>query len=411
MSAKTADQRVVITGLGSVNAIGKDVSSFRRSLVEGISGVRPLSRLPSDDFPVKIAAEISHPAVDKDNFVEHDFLSRSSALAWLSAKEALEDAQLADFLPRQLKLGLVGSIGWRPHRESELKGEERMQPVLLHEGVEWLAEKLALNGLVRGCLSACAASTQSIGQACQYLLRGYADAMLAGGADSRIHRLGLTGYARLGVLTEAWNDAPHLASRPFDRQRNGFVTGEGGAFLVLETLQHAQARSAKIYAEVASWSATSDAFRVTDPQPDGEGAARCMHLCLERSNVSLSDVDVINAHGTSTWANDSMEARALAKVFGERLRDIPVVAMKSQMGHLSMAAGAAETVGAVLMMQEDQVPGTLNFHQGDADLVYSLNISNKTRQVKAVKQVLKNSFGFGGQNACLLLKKLDEARR
>jgi len=265
-----------------------------------------------------------------------------------------------------------------------------------------LALLTGARGPALNCLTACAASTQAIGEAAHILRRGDADVMIGGGAHSMIHPFGVTGFNRLTALSTA-NDNPPAASRPFDAQRGGFVLGEGAGVVILETLEHAQKRGAKILAEVAGYGSTADAFRITDQDPQGMGAVVAMQEALADAKLSPADIDYINAHGTGTRENDGNETGAIKRVFGERGRACPVSSVKSMMGHLIAAAGAVELICCVLAIRDNVLPPTVNLHHADAecDLDYVPNQARKAR----VDVALSNSFGFGGQNDAIIVKR------
>lgn len=252
------------------------------------------------------------------------------------------------------------------------------------------------------CLTACAASSQAIGEAVEIIRRGEADVMLAGGTHTMIHPFGVTGFNLLTALSTR-NDEPTKASRPFDRQRDGFVLGEGSGMVVLESLECAKARGAKIYGEICGFGSTADAFRITDTHPEGRGAISCIKMALDDAEVGLDEVDYINAHGTSTNVNDKVETLAVKQVFGERAYKIPISSTKSMMGHLIAAAGATEVVFCLLAIRDNVVPPTTNYEDPDPDCDLDY-VPNVARRVKC-NTVLTNSFGFGGQNIALLLKR------
>ena len=254
------------------------------------------------------------------------------------------------------------------------------------------------------CLTACAASSQAVGEAVEIIRRGEADVMLAGGTHTMIHPFGVTGFNLLTALSTR-NDEPTRASRPFDRDRDGFVLGEGSGMVILESLEHAQARGAKIHGEIAGYGSTADAFRITDTHPEGRGAISCIQMALKDAGLGTDDIDYINAHGTSTTVNDKVETLAIKKVFGQRAYKIPVSSTKSMMGHLIAAAGATELIICLLAIRDNVVPPTTNYETPDpeCDLDYIANVSRPHRCDAA----LSNSFGFGGQNITLLAKRFE----
>ena len=297
--------------------------------------------------------------------------------------------------------GAVDTVRWEQIAESrmdklrELEQEPNMP--LSH-----LAVLTGARGPAFNCLTACAASTQAIGEAMEILRRGDADAMIAGGAHSMIHPLGVTGFNRLTALS-TFNEQPACASRPFDAQRGGFVLGEGAGMVILETLDHAQARGAKIMAEMVGYGSTADAFRITDQDPDGLGAINAMQAALSDARISPADVDYINAHGTGTKENDRTETLAIRKVFGDRAQQVPISSIKSMMGHLIAAAGSVELITCVLAIRDQILPPTINRHNPDpeCDLDYVPNVARKAK----VDVALSNSFGFGGQNDTIVVRR------
>jgi 3-oxoacyl-[acyl-carrier-protein] synthase II len=268
-----------------------------------------------------------------------------------------------------------------------------------------LASLFGAEGPNLNCLTACAASSQAIGEATEIIRRGEADAMLSGGAHTMIHPFGLTGFNLLTALSTR-NDEPQKASRPFDRNRDGFVLGEGAGMVVLEELQRAKARGAKIYGEIRGFGSTADAFRITDTHPEGRGAITCMNMALADAGVSLDRVDYINAHGTSTTVNDKVESLAIRQVFGQQAYRIPVSSTKSMMGHLIAAAGATELIICLLAIRDNTVPPTTNYEtpDPDCDLDYIPNVARE----KTCRIAMNNSFGFGGQNISLVISEFGE---
>ena len=280
-----------------------------------------------------------------------------------------------------------------PRAESEVE---------MHTTVGHLSRLFALDGPNASCLTACAAGSQAIGEAAELIRAGDADAMAAGGSQSMLHPLGVAGFTRLGALSHR-NDSPATASRPFDLTRDGFVIGEAGGVVILEELEHAKARGATIHAELTGYGSTADAYRMTDPHPAGKGAIRCMANALADAGLNATDIGYINAHGTSTAANDAMETTAIKAVFGAHARKVPVSSSKSMLGHLIAAAGAVELVISVMAIQKGVLPPTINYATPDpvCDLDY---IPNAARGVR-VDHVLSNSFGFGGQNVALVVSR------
>jgi 3-oxoacyl-[acyl-carrier-protein] synthase II len=271
--------------------------------------------------------------------------------------------------------------------------------------INHLSELFDARGPVFNCLTACAASSQAIGEAAEMIRRGDTDIMITGGTHSMIHPLGVAGFNLLTALSTR-NDSPELASRPFDKTRDGFVLSEGSGVLILEDLEHAKKRGAKIYAEFAGYGSTADAFRLTDPHPDGRGAIQAMKLALSDARMNAADVDYINAHGTSTQLNDQIETRSVKEVFKEKSYSIPMSSIKSMLGHMIAAAGVVELIASILTIRESVIPPTINYKEKDeaCDLDY---VPNEARK-KNVKTVLSNSFGFGGQNIALVVREFKD---
>jgi 3-oxoacyl-[acyl-carrier-protein] synthase II len=374
--------RVAVTGLGVASPWGPGRQCFEHNLLSGRSAVRRLEDAWAAELPVRIAASAGWLGPG----------DAAEMLAGQAAREAWQDAGWTGPMERAL---FAASVGWRwPGQEGT------REPGLLGEAETVLAQSLGFPEAVLAGYSACAASTQVIGEAAARLRAGEADVALCGGADSRCHAMGMASYARLQALAQGWEDRPEQASRPFDARRNGFVVGEGGAFLVLEPREAAEKRGARIYGEILGSAVTTDAYRLTDPDPEGSGAERCIRLALRRSGVEAEGVDWVCAHGTSTPANDEAECAALERVFGTRRDPVGVAAFKSQLGHWSMAAGAMEIAAALLCLRARRVPPILNLESPPRAAGMEFI---RAREWKKGRVVLKNSFGFGGQNACLVL--------
>jgi len=424
-------RRIVITGIGWVTPMGHSIDAVWKRLLNGESGIAKTTIFNAATFPTNISAEVKdYNAADfLSDMAPHVGASRNTlfalgacAQAWKSA--GLDAAKLdldrvgiylgsgegpLDFDPYstsalaawQAESGNLNTVKWAEvafelmSATKELEQEPNMP--LSHLALLTGARGPALN-----CLTACAASTQAIGEATEILRRGDADIMIGGGAHSMIHPLGVTGFNRLTALS-TFNDDPPRASRPFDAQRGGFVLGEGAGMVILETLEHAQARKAPILAEVAGYGSTADAFRITDQDPTGRGAIVAMREALADAHLTPRDINYINAHGTGTKENDGNETGAIKSVFGELAGKCPVSSIKSMMGHLIAAAGAVELICCVLAIRDNVLPPTMNLHNADpeCDLDY---VPNKARQAR-VDVAMSNSFGFGGQNDTVIVKR------
>ena len=369
-------RRVVVTGVGAVTGYGLGAGVLWRGLVSRKSAVRPVSWEGWESAPVQVAVQVPEKI--------SGFGWRSLQMARLALREALLGGR------PQGEGGLAAAIGWPAPGESN--GADPL-------GV--LAEELSLGGPREESLAACAASTQAIGEAFRMVQDGEADWMAAGGADGRVHPGGLLGYDRLGALARGFRDSPAEACRPFGKGRTGFVVGEGAAFLILERKDRAEQRGAKVYAEICGAAEGCDAFRITDPGEDGGEAALCVKSCLADAGANAEEVQAVVSHGTGTPSNDRAEAKALRAVFGEQ--QPWVNAPKASLGHLSMACGAVESAIAVLALKEDFFPATaVDGWVADADCGVRMA---PAPGVKGVRSVLKPSFGFGGQNACLLFRR------
>lgn len=428
-------RRVVITGMGAITPLAHSVDKLYESQLEGRSGVRPISQFNASRFPTKFAAEVHN--FDLKNFVRDASLwanaGVNSQFAAAATQQALEDAGLLDnpkvdrtrigvylgtgegiqdfphlvtvlaqaYVPERRTVDTsafarAGMKSFHPRQEFEQE---------LHTTTSHLGNYFDLQGPNYNCLTACAASSQALGEATELIRHGDANIMVSGGSHSMIHALGLTGFNLLTALS-TYNEDPPRASRPFDLRRDGFVLGEGAGILVLEELEHARRRGATIYAEMTGYGTTADAFRVTDSHPDGRGAIACIKGAVADSGLSPSDIGYINAHGTSTQVNDKVETLAIKKVFGEGAYAVPVSSSKSMLGHLIAAAGAVELIITVMALRRGALPPTINHEVPDpeCDLDY---IPNEARERKA-KHALSNSFGFGGQNISLIVSRFEE---
>lgn len=405
-------RRVVVTGLGAVTPLGVGVGPTWEAILAGRSGVGRITKFDPSDFPTTIAAEVK--AFVPEDFVDRKEIKRMDPfihLAMASTHFAMADSGLA------IDEGLAPRVG--VYMGSGLGGLttlERFHQAYLEEGVRKISPffiPMLISNLAPGHIAirygakgpnittttACAASSHAIGEGVLAIRRGVCDAVIAGGSEATITPMGLGGFCAMKALSTR-NGDPARASRPFDKERDGFVMGEGAAMLILEELEFARKRGAKIYAELCGYGATGDAFHVTAPAPGGEGAVRCMRAALSDARVSPEEVDYINAHGTSTPYNDAFETMAIKTVFGEHARKLMVSSTKSMTGHLLGAAGALEGVFSILAISEGAVPPTINYETPDpeCDLDY---VPNEARRSK-VRYALSNSFGFGGTNSCLL---------
>jgi 3-oxoacyl-[acyl-carrier-protein] synthase II len=415
-------RRVVITGLGAITPLGQTVKETWENLVKGKSGVGYIDRFDTSNLPVKIAAQIRNfdplkRLSQKEAGVPIKKLDLFSIYALWAAEEAIEDSALlkVPFDPDRVGVIIASGIGGVETLEREIivgytKGYDRISPYLIPMMIPDMASGLiAIKYRFKGpnycTVSACASSAHAIGDAFRLIRYGDADVMIVGGSEAPIIPTAVAGFSSMKALSTR-NDEPEKASRPFDRDRDGFVMGEGAAVLVLEEYEHAMRRGAKIYAELVGYGATADAYHITAPCVDGEGAVKCMLRALEDAKLSPDEVDYINAHGTSTKLNDAVETLAIKKVFGERAYKIPISSTKSMIGHLLGTAGAIEALATIMTIHTGIIHPTINYENPDpeCDLDY---VPNEARK-KEVNVAISNSFGFGGHNVCLAFKKFEE---
>lgn len=408
-------RRVVVTGMGMVTPLGVGTEASWRALCQGKSGVEPVTHFDASQFRTRIAGEVK-------GFDPHDFIDRKLArrgdrfihFALAAARMALEDSKLKITSANDERVGVsvgtaMGGIeSIERNHELLIKGKrQQISPFfvpsfLCNMATGQVAIEFGAKGANMCTVTACASGTHAIGDAAIVIQRGEVDAMIAGGTEAAIRPLVFAGLDPLKVMS-ARNDEPEKASRPFDKERDGFVIGEGAGMVILEELESAQKRGARIYGEVLGYGLNSDAYHITAPDPEGAGAASCMRLALEDAAISPDQVDYINAHGTSTVLNDLSETRAIKSVFGERSHKIPISANKSMMGHMWAGAGVVEAIACLLTITEGIIPPTINYETPDpeCDLDY---VPNEVRRAE-VKIVLSNSFGFGSTNGCLILGK------
>ena len=409
-------RRVVVTGLGAVTPIGNTVEEFWSGIKEGKVGIGEITKFDTTEYKVKIAAEVKDfQAKDRMDFKAARRMEPFSQYAVAAAREAFADADLHLEEEDPFRAGvIVGSgIGSLETVESEyakiLKGNvKRVAPLMVPKMISNMAAgnisiQLGLRGKCTNVVTACASGTHCIGDAFRAIQYDDADIMLAGGAESCICPTGVAGFQALTALTEETD--PARASIPFDKDRSGFVLGEGAGVVVLEELQHALARGARIYAELVGYGATGDAFHITSPSEDGSGAAKAMELAIKEGGVRPSEVDYINAHGTATHHNDLYETRAIKAAFGEAAKDVVINSTKSMIGHLLGAAGGVEFVVCAKAVEENYIHQTVGTRETDEEC--DLNYAIGAPVEKEVRYALTNSLGFGGHNASLLLKKYE----
>ncbi len=420
-------RQVVVTGIGGITPLGCEVREIWDRLLAGQSGVGPISLFDATRFPVRIAAEVRDWTIqqvgeDPAAWARH---ARQTQFAFAAAIKAAWAAGLPDQGLDPLRMGIYLGCGeifpefqafcqaiatassagpLSTARFMNAVARDADETLVLEPGaaVGLIAAALDLQGPQANFTAACVSSSKAIGEAAETIRRGDADVMLCGGAHSMIHPFGITGFHRLSTLSTA-NDDPPGASRPFDRDREGFVVGEGGAILVLEDREHARRRDAEILAEFVGWGTAHDAFRITDLEPDGRAAARCMRLALADAGLAPEDIDYISAHGSGTVVNDRVETVATKRALGSCAYHVPLSSTKSMTGHLTTACGALEALICVLALQNDVVPPTINYTtpDPDCDLDY---VANTPRDVRC-RNVMSNNFGFGGQNTSLIFAR------
>ena len=406
-------RRVVVTGLGTVNPTGNTVVESWKGIREGKVGIGEITAFDSSAFSVHLAGEVKefHPETVFDKR-ELKHMARFTQFAMIAAEEAMLDSGISGSLPPE-EMGVIVSSGIgglktieEEHKKGEQKGFERVSPFFIPMSISNMAAgEIAIRHKLKGlCIcpvTACAGGSNAVGDAFHRIRDGYETAMLCGGTEAAISELGIGGFATMKALSPA--SEVNRASIPFDKERSGFVMGEGSGILILEEREHALKRGAKIYAEIVGYGANCDAYHITSPAPGGEGAAACMELALKDAGVTASEIDYINAHGTSTHLNDLGETKAVKTVFKERANSIPISSTKSMTGHLLGAAGAVEAIFSVLALRDGFVPATMNYQVKDEELDLDY-VPNEGRE-KELRYTMSNSLGFGGHNACLVFKK------
>lgn len=410
-------RRVVVTGIGAVTPIGNDAETSWENAKKGVNGVAEMTRLNPDDFPVKIAAELKDFDVEKYlEKKEARKMDRFTHYAIASAEMAVQDSGLIIDDSNAARVGVwIGSgIGGMETFETQYevflnRGHRRVSPFFVpmmipDMGSGQVSIRFGAKGINSTTVTACATATNSIGDAFKVIERGDADAMITGGAEAPITKMSLAGFTANKALS--LNPDPETACRPFDKDRDGFIIGEGAGVVILEEYEHAKARGAKIYAEVVGYGATGDAYHITAPAPNGEGAARAMKMAIDDAGLTPDKVDYINAHGTSTPYNDEYETQAIKTVFGEHAKKLAISSTKSMTGHTLGASGGIEAIFALLSIRDNIIAPTIHLENQDevCDLDY---VPNKAREAE-VNVVMSNSFGFGGHNATLVFKRIED---
>ncbi len=436
-------QRVVVTGMGWVTPLGHDLDTVWSNLTNGVSGVAPIERFDARSFPTTFAAQVRNYDYNKylNDTAVHETAGQHTQFALGAARQAWDQACLGSYDKLDhARIGMYlgageGALDFDNYAKVDLAAwsaeankieDEQWNKFALEYLDSWreieqepsmpaahIAREFDVRGPVCNCLTACAASTQAIGEAYDILQRGDADVMISGGTHTMLHVLGVTGFNRLTALSNR-NDDIQRASRPFDRTRDGFVMGEGSGIVILESLEHAQQRGAQPLAEIAGYGSSADAFRITDMHPEGRGPARAIQKALKQAGIDPHATDAhgrpfvhyISAHGTGTSENDSIETRAIKAAFGDNAPKIPVSSIKSMMGHLIAAAGAVEFITCTMAIRHGMIPPTINLNEPDPDLDLDY-VPNKARKAQ-VETCLSNSFGFGGQNDTLIIRRYAE---
>ena len=411
-------KRVVITGIGAITPLGNDIWSTWKNIKKGISGIGIAQQVNLDKVDVKLAGEVK-------NFKPEEFMDRKEArrmgrfsqLAVAASKMAVEDAgiQMGENVDAE-RVGVwigsgIGGLGEfeEQHKKFLEKGQRRVNPFTIPMFIPDMAAgrvsiEIGAKGINNASVTACASGSNSIGDAFRVLQNGYVDVMIAGGTEATITEMTIAGFSNMTALST--NPDPLTACRPFDKNRDGFIIGEGSGIVILEELEHAKARGAKIYGEIVGYGATGDAYHITSPAPDGEGAARAIKQALEDADINPSEVDYINAHGTSTPLNDLYETKAIKEVFKEHAYQLAVSSTKSMTGHMLGAAGAVEAIFSLLTICDGLIPPTINYETPDEelDLDYVPNVARE----KHVQIAVSNSLGFGGHNASLVFREFME---
>lgn len=411
------ERRVVITGLGAITPIGNNAKDFWKGIKEGKCGIDEITHFDASEYKVKLAAEVKE--YNPEDYFDKKAAKRLdtfSQFAIIAAKEAWADSKLDKETENMERVGVIlgSGIGGLETMEKEMsnihqKGPDRVSPMFIPMNIANMAAgnvaiELGAKGESIAMVTACASGTHCIGESFRMIKNGYQDVIIAGGTEATITPIGIAGFTNIKALSQATDK--NRASIPFDKERNGFVMGEGAGIVILEELEHALKRNAKIYAEVVGYGATSDAYHITSPAPGGEGGARAMTIAMEEANVKPEEITYINAHGTSTHLNDSCETLAIKTALGEASKKVMVSSTKGHTGHLLGAAGGVEAVVCAKAIEEGFVPATINYKVPDEECDLDV-VPNEGRKVE-VKYAMSNSLGFGGHNASILLKKYEK---
>lgn len=414
-------RRVVVTGLGALTPIGNTVPEFWEGLSNGVSGAAPITKFDASLFKTQFACEVK--GLDLDQFLERKEARKMDPFAqyaMIAADEAIKDSGLDLEKVNLLRVGVIlgAGIGGLKSFQDEVTGfalgdgTPRYNPFFIPKmiadiGAGFISIKYGFKGPNFVTVSACASATNAIIDAFNYIRLGKADIFVSGGSEAAVVEAGVGGFNALKALSQR-NDSPETASRPFDKDRDGFVLGEGAGILILEEYEHAKARGAKIYAELVGGGMTADAYHITAPHPDGEGASNVMLQTLEDAGMKPEDIDYVNVHGTSTPLGDVSEVKAIQKVFGEHSYNLNISSTKSMTGHLLGAAGAVEAIASILAVKNNLVPPTINHFTDDEAFDKRLNLTFNKAQKREIRAALSNTFGFGGHNCSVIFKKISE---
>ena len=413
-------RRVVVTGMGALTPIGNDLNSYWNGLISGSSGCADITHFDASEFKTKFACELKgfDPA---DHFEKKEFrrYDRFTQYGIVAASESVKDSRLLESNPNFDRIGVIwgSGIGGLETFQNEVlnfsegNGTPRFNPFMIPKMIPDIASgliamKYGFQGPNYATVSACASSSNALIDALTYIRVGYADVIVAGGSEAPVTIAGVGGFNAMHALSTR-NDDPRTASRPFDRDRDGFVLGEGAGSLIIEEYEHAVNRGAKIYAELIGGGLSCDAYHMTAPHPDGRGAIKVMKNCLSDANLKTSDIDLINMHGTSTPLGDVAESKAITQVFQDDAYKLNINSTKSMTGHLLGAAGAVEAISCILAMKHGIIPPTINHFNDDDNIDPKLNFTFSSAQKRSVDIAMSNTFGFGGHNACVIFKKID----
>ena len=413
-------RRVVVTGMGALTPIGNDLNSYWNGLISGSSGCADITHFDASEFKTKFACELKgfDPS---DHFEKKEFrrYDRFTQYGIVAASESVKDSRLLESNPNFDRIGVIwgSGIGGLETFQNEVlnfsegNGTPRFNPFMIPKMIPDIASgliamKYGFQGPNYATVSACASSSNALIDALTYIRVGYADVIVAGGSEAPVTIAGVGGFNAMHALSTR-NDDPNTASRPFDRDRDGFVLGEGAGSLIIEEYEHAVNRGAKIYAELIGGGLSCDAYHMTAPHPDGRGAIKVMKNCLNDANLRTSDIDLINMHGTSTPLGDLAESKAIKEVFQDDVYKLNINSTKSMTGHLLGAAGAVEAISCILAMKHGIIPPTINHFNDDDNIDNKLNFTFSSPQKKSVDIAMSNTFGFGGHNACVIFKKID----